>query len=157
TGSQQRRFHRLGLPDKIDDLQRIYSLALDPDLVGHLRTINDARNCLVHRQGIVQERDVNEDAALRVSWRRLACVIRGPDGERDFFPGSLVDVGETLCVSNRDVAKLFPLGTAISFSVQEFADVCWSLFLLGLSTVKLVEDWGRAHGFTLQEPQDLTG
>jgi hypothetical protein len=151
-GSQRRRFHRLGLPDKIDDLQKIYSLSLDPDLVGHLRTINDARNCLVHRQGIVQERDVNEDGALRVSWRRLALVIQGPEGERPGFPGAIVEVGETLCVSNRNVSKLFPLGTAISFSVQEFADVCWSLFLLGLSTVKLIEDWARGRGIDMQMP-----
>jgi hypothetical protein len=111
----------------------------------------------VHRQGIVQERDVNEDGALRVSWRRLALVIQGPDGERDGCIGALVDVGESLCVSNRDESKCFPLGTAISFSVQEFADVCWSLFLLGLSTTKLIEDWARERGIVLQMPQDGTG
>jgi hypothetical protein len=154
--NQRWRFHRLGLPDKIDDLKNTYNLPLDPDLVGHLRTINDARNCLVHRQGIAQERDVNEDGALRVSWRRLTLVIQGPEGERDGSPGAIIQAGETLCVSNRDVSKLFPLGTAISFSVQEFADVCWSLFLLGLSTVKLIEDWAREHGIELQMPQDGT-
>jgi hypothetical protein len=111
----------------------------------------------VHRQGIVQERDVNEDGALRVSWRRLALVIQGPEGERDGSPGAIIQAGETLCVSNRDISKLFPLGTAISLSVQEFADVCWSLFLLGNSTVKLVEDWARERGITLQMPQDSTG
>ena len=157
TVSQQQRFHRLGLPDKIDNLQKSYSLLLDPDLVGHLRTINNARNCLVHRQGIVQERDVNEDGALRVSWRRLALVIQGPEGERAGFPGAIVDVGETLYVSIRDVSKLFPLGNAISFSVQEFADICWSLSLLGLSTTKLIEDWARERGIELQMPQDDTG
>ena len=157
TVRQRQRFHRLGVPDKIDALQQTYTLPLDPDLVGHLRTINDARNCLVHRQGIVQERDVNEGGALRVSWRHLALVIQGPDGERAGFPGAIVDVGETLCVSNRDVSKLFPLGNAISFSVQEFADICWWLFLLGLSTTKLIEDWARERGIELQMPQDDTG
>lgn len=152
--SQRRRFHRLGLPDKITYLQETYRLALDPDLVRHLRSINAARNCLVHRRGIVQGDDLNEDGALRVSWRRLVFVINGADGERKCFPGSIVEAGESVCVSNRDVSKVFPLGTAISFSVQEFADVCWSLFLFGNSTTKLIEDWARAHGYELQMPQD---
>jgi len=157
TVSQRQRFHRRGLPDKIQDLHTIYSLSLDRDLVAHLLSINKARNCLVHRQGIVQEHDLNEDGALRVSWRRLAFVIQGLEGERACFPGTMVDVGETLCVSNRDVSKRFALGTAISFSVQEFADVCWSLFLLGLSTVKFAEDWARERGIVLRIPQDNTG
>jgi hypothetical protein len=157
TVLQRRRFHSLGLPHKITHLQGTYSLALNPDLVGHLLTINAARNCLVHRRGLVQEHDLNEDGALRVSWRRLAPVIQGPEGEREGVIGALVDVGESLVFSNRDVEKRFPLGTAISFSAQEFADVCWSLFLLGLSTVKLVEDWARERGIELQQPQDATG
>ena len=154
TVSQQRSFDKGGLPDKIKDLQKAYSLALDPDLAGHLLSINRARNCLVHRGGIVQDDDLNEDGVLRVSWRRLALVIRGPGSERDGFPGARFEADESLVVANRDVSKGFPLGTAISFSVQEFADVCWSLFLLALSTVKLAEDWTREHGITLQMSQD---
>jgi hypothetical protein len=145
------------LPDKIQHLQDTYSLALDPDLVRHLQSINAARNCLVHRRGLVQEQDLNEDGALRVSWRRLAPVITGAAGEREFYPGILVVPGESVGVSNRDVSKSFPLGTAIAFSVQEFADVCWSLFLFGDSTTKRVEDWARAHGYELRMPHDVTG
>jgi hypothetical protein len=157
TERQQQDFHWFGLPRKIQHLQDTYSLALDPDLVGHLLSINKARNCLVHRRGIVQGDDLNEDGALRVSWRRLALVINGADGEREGFPGSLVEADESMSVSNRDVSKIFPLGTAIAFSVQEFADVCWSLFLFGNSTTKLIEDWARAHGYELRRPQDVVG
>jgi hypothetical protein len=157
TVSQRRRFHRLGLPDKIKNLQETYSLVLDSDLVRHLLSINAARNCLVHRRGIVQEQDINEDGAMRVSWRRLALVIRSADGEREGFVGVIVNVGESVCVSNRDESKPFPLGTAISFSVQEFADVCWSLVLFGTSTTKLIEDWASERGIELQMPQAATG
>jgi hypothetical protein len=157
TVNQQRRFHRLGLPDKITNLKKTYSLSLDPDLVTHLQSINAARNCLVHRRGIVQELDLNEDGALRVSWRRLALVIAGADGEREYFPGVIVAPGERVGVSQRDASKSFPLGTAITFSVQEFADVCWSLVLFCTSTTECIADWGRAHGYTLQMPQDVTG
>jgi hypothetical protein len=154
--SEGHRFHRSGLPDKIEHLQQTYGLSLDPDLIMHIRSINAARNCLVHRGGVVQERDTNEAGALRVSWRRLTLLVSGENGEREIFPSGLIEAGESLGVAYRDASKIFSVGTAISFSVQEFADLCWSLFLFGVSTTKLVETWGVEHGFNLQMPQDTT-
>ncbi len=53
-----RRFHRLGLPDKLDFFRREYQVELPADKEADLFSINRARNCLVHRQGIVGLQDI---------------------------------------------------------------------------------------------------
>ena len=102
----------------------------------------------------MQERDTNENGALQVSWRRLALIVIGEDGEREVSPPATFEASESIGVVHRDTSKMFSVGTAISFSVQEFADLCWSLFLFGVSTTKLVENWGEERGIDLQRPQD---
>jgi hypothetical protein len=50
---ENHKFHRRGLPDKLDFLRREYSISLSKPKEEYLLSINRARNCLVHRGGIV--------------------------------------------------------------------------------------------------------
>jgi len=51
-------FHRKGLPDKLAFLRKNYSVSLPAAKEGYLLSINHARNCLVHRTGIVAFQDI---------------------------------------------------------------------------------------------------
>lgn len=52
-------FHSKGLPHKLDFLRKKYAVALPPTKEEYLLSINRARNCLVHRNGIVALQDIN--------------------------------------------------------------------------------------------------
>lgn len=60
---EARRFHRLGLPDKLDFLRREYEVTLPEDKKKDLLSLNRARNCLVHRGGVVSLRDLDVSEA----------------------------------------------------------------------------------------------
>jgi hypothetical protein len=61
------KFERLGLDLKVRELPL---LNLDQDYLDAIESITRARNCLIHRHGIVGERDCNAGSSeLHLSWR----------------------------------------------------------------------------------------
>jgi hypothetical protein len=144
--SASKRFHRLGLPDKISALGADYGLNLDPARVGHVLSVNAARNTLVHRNGIVSERDANTENGLLMRWEKLGAFLTKDGEEREVVPPMFVEAGAKIVVQSRPMEKLFALGGQIKVNVQEFADVCWTLFAFGESTKQLLEKHGRARG-----------
>jgi hypothetical protein len=142
-----KRFHRLGLPDKIKHLSHINFFQLDPELTKQILTINAARNCLVHRKGIVSERDANIDGELEVRWTKLSLYLKNESGEQEIIPPQIVEKDNIIAVKNVHISKTFAIGKKIVFSAQEFSDICWCLFLFGQSTTKCVEEIGRNNGF----------
>jgi hypothetical protein len=57
--TEGQQFHRKGLPDKLAFLRKNYSVSLPAPKEGYLISINRARNCLVHRGGIVALQDID--------------------------------------------------------------------------------------------------
>ena len=131
-------FHRLGLPDKLDHLRFEHGLLLEATLERQVLSVNNARNCLVHRRGIVSQRDLNANKKMLVEWRKLHIFLQNEDGEQEFCIGKLVEKESTVCLRVQDEQKSFALGDRISFTIQEFADVTWGLYAFGSEVVKLI-------------------
>jgi len=68
-GSGKKEFHSLGFPDKLKCLAEEFQV--ETPLGRHFLTMNKARNCLVHRNGVVAKRDCNDVDVLTVEWRSL--------------------------------------------------------------------------------------
>jgi hypothetical protein len=131
-------FHRLGLPDKLARLKNVYAVAMNVDLERHLLSINNARNCLVHRRGIVGRRDLNFEGQMVVEWRKLCLILRNDGGERELVFDQRIEQASELCLRFKDDQKRFSLGERIEFTTQEFADVTWGIFAFGSNLVDLV-------------------
>lgn len=131
-------FHRLGLPDKLTHLKSEHGLAINETLVRQVLSVNNARNCLVHRRGIVSQRDLNTTDSMLVEWRKLHVFLQDEDGEHEFVVGKLIEKESTVCIRVQDEQKAFALGARVSFTIQEFADVTWGLYSFGTELVKLV-------------------
>jgi hypothetical protein len=131
-------FHRLGLPDKLAHLKSEHGIAIDANLERHLLSINNARNCLVHRRGIVSQRDLNFDGRMIVEWRKLHLFIQNEDGEHDLVIGQIVEKESVICLRIVDERKVFAPGERVMFTAQEFADVTWGLYAFGSELVKQV-------------------
>lgn len=151
---EPKKFHRLGLPDKMEFLRKDYGAdAFLPDSADEVLSINDARNCLVHRRGIVADRDLNMPDGLLVRWRKVELVVRGPGGERVIVPPATINAGEALAGREGKASKLFRLGESVSFSPQEFAEMCWTLLWFGKTIVQRLEAYGKEQSIRFTGPQ----
>lgn len=84
--TEQKKFHRLGFPDKLGYLRTQYPVALAPDLGDKVLTINQARNCFVHRRGVVSERDTNCEDGLQVCWNTMTPYLVSEHGKVKLEP-----------------------------------------------------------------------
>ena len=144
------KFHRLGLPDKIDFLNKEYGLALDDSLVGQVLSINAARNCLVHRGGLVSTLDARNGNHLQIEWRALVILITEDGVEKEIEPPYLVKAGGQLGIATRHRTKLISVGQPIQVTAQEFTQMCWTLFLFSIACAQTLEAYGKARGIQFQ-------
>ena len=71
------KFENFSLKTKFDYLQSTYDMKL-PELTESILTINKARNCMSHRDGIVGKQDCNTNNGLNISWIKLQLgIIKG--------------------------------------------------------------------------------
>ena len=142
-----RRFHRFGLPDKFSHVQDKHNIPIDPKLREQILSVNAARNCLVHRSGVVAEQDMNSAGGLEVKWTNLDLIVRNEDGEKDLRLGEVVEKDSVIAIRNRENLKTFGIGERVLFSAHEFANITWGLFLFGNDLVQKMNDFGLKNGF----------
>ncbi len=140
------KFHRLALPDKLSKLLEEFSVSLDLNIVGAILSLNAARNCIVHREGIVGEKDASVTGKLDIRWTKPTLTITGEGGTRPVEPGGRVEAGEMVGFSNEKASKSFDLGERIEFSSAEFSEICWTFFQFGTEIQRSLSTIGKAEG-----------
>lgn len=140
------KFHRLGLPDKIEFLKKEYGLNLDETLVQQVLSINAARNCLVHRGGIVSTQDARDGDQLKIEWSALLILIMENGVEKEIEPPYLVKAGSQLGIATRHRTKSIAVGQSITVTAKEFSQICWTLFLFAMAWAQALEAHGKAQG-----------
>jgi len=123
----QTKFARSGFPDKLDALKAAFSV--EPKYPEYIKTINQVRNCLTHRRGVVTQKDCNSGNSLRVAWLGADIFLKTPKGERfsaqeskgRIFPDG-ADVEIQMDVKRE---KSFGLRSLVKFSAGELAEICW--------------------------------
>jgi hypothetical protein len=121
-----KKFHHLGFPDKLEHIKGAHNIELNDKFAEQLLSINAARNCLVHRRGIVSDPDITGNNQLQVKWTRLQLVLTNEDGEKELVFGELVEKESWVGMRSIGEMKAFNLGDAIDFSAKEFSDVTWT-------------------------------
>jgi hypothetical protein len=147
------RFHRKGLPDKIKHMQNKYGDSILPEVTKDVLSINLARNCLVHREGVVTQHDLNSEEGLLVKWRKMEVVVSGPSGERLIAGEARVEAGEQVSLRHAKAQRLFKKGEVVAFTVDEFAELSLTLTLFGFQIANNIEDYGRSHGVSFDSPK----
>ena len=126
------RRHRRGLQGKLDTLRQKFAVEIsDPS---PLVTINGARNCLVHRRGIVSREDCNDGNNMAVTWRGIDLHVETESGETvSIHPMSVPTFSNQLVVPAKgwikglycQRKKTFPIGSVVSFSAGELGEICY--------------------------------
>jgi hypothetical protein len=123
------RFDRLPLPEKFSELGELG--VSDVGLVGDIVSLNAARNCLVHRAGIVGPEDLR-DGKLVISWRRMRASLRATDGSIRLLEVPMrVEAGEVLQLRTEPVERAYVLGDALEISEEDFRDMAQTYVLFG--------------------------
>jgi len=124
---KQRRFHRLGFPQKIRVLRDEYRLPIrDLGLIHSVESLNQARNCLVHRLGFVANEDLTTDGAMEVLWRDLSVVAGDGVTMRDIGRGEIVRTGECVGAYSSTRKRRFRLRERVRFDAGEFGGICFT-------------------------------
>jgi hypothetical protein len=150
------RFNRCTLPDKFKMLAEDHGVAVDPVLEAQLRSINQLRNCLVHRGGVVGTKDLdNGTEVFEVRWRTMEFLIDEGDGPAPVEFGKTLEKGGNLCIRISDKSRTFQLGEAIELSEIEFAGMMFGLFAFGTDLVQKVSAVGVALGVVSPKPSTV--
>lgn len=154
--SGERSFHRLGLPDKFTHvIGDKHNIQIDAKLQQQILSSNAARNCLVHRNGVVTDQDIGASTALEVRWTNLDLILQNEDGEKDLVLGQIVEKDSVIAIRSRETLKTFVVGDNITFSAPEFANIAWTLFSFANDLVQKMSDFGVAHGL-VKSPEGST-
>lgn len=149
---RQAKFHRLSLKDKIEFFRTTYGLELDERTQKCFLSVNAARNCLAHRGGVVQERDVDASGCLVLTWMALIPFIEKDEQLLELTPGVPVVGPGTLGVQLQQREKRFSFGDKLAINAREFVQICWSIYFLAQALAVQLEKIGRARGIVFTEP-----
>jgi hypothetical protein len=156
VGAEAQKFHGLGLPDKLKRLREDFSVA--SELETHVLSINTMRNCLVHRLGIVADRDVDANGELAILWRSIDLVAQSPDGTHEIVlnKDTIIEAGWTVIVRVTDKRKVFRKGERIELSYEEITHTFSSLMSFATTLGQSIEGYGKRIGIRLPDPQSQT-
>jgi hypothetical protein len=152
------RFHSEGLPKKFRWLSDSYGVR--SDFTEHIITVNAARNCLVHRDGVVAPKDVEEPSKLLiVRWLAVRIDVVSPDGKvtRTMSEPGPVDEGWMVHVVTAPTSKSFPVGAQIRFTHEDLAGILLSHLMCVNTIASSVQQYAESLGFTFPPaPQQST-
>lgn len=149
--NRQQKFHRSGLEQKLSELNEKFQVAFKEDSLRCFRSLNRARNCLVHRGGRVEAADLNTDDELVVEWATY--VIQRADG-------SEIELGQPTNSSEIWMAKKlrmrkFQLGASIDFTNRDFAEFISNYSFLAQEVTPYLQEYAYRIG-ALPRPE-ITG
>lgn len=150
--AENKRFHRLGLPDKVRFLNDTYGLASDFD--SHLLSLNVARNCVVHRDGLVTPLDLNIDNQLSVTFLRVGLAAVSPNGESSPITGpQVVEAGWTIQASIGPTTRTFAVGERIQLEYDDLLGAFFSMQQYVNHLAAGLQAFGESLGLKFPDPK----
>lgn len=148
--AQKGEFDRLTFPAKVERIQKLFGDVLD-GRIRHVRTLVRARNCLVHRLGVVDERDCNEGEVLVIRWKDMELGARTPDGrEVPLMPGTVLKEGGQPFVRYVERSRQFACGERVVLTSTDLCGIWRTLEGFAYGTTKRVVDFAREKGVQLK-------
>jgi hypothetical protein len=145
------QFHRRTLPQKLEFLASHYSFTLPDDHLSEIKSINAARNCFVHRGGQVTDVDTDESRALILKWRHLQPIIVENGVATELILPYVTEKETMLGLRVAARERRFEIGSYVELELQDFSEICWTLFLFAQCCGTELEAYGRSKGFTIAQ------
>ena len=142
--------HKLPFPEKLSRLERVFGIC--SPLAPHVLSINRARNCVVHRLGLVSLLDTDPQNELVVNWITTKAVAREIETGRELVldrPGLLIERESLLDVHWVEHQKKYRLGEQIKLTRFELNSCAVTFYLFGKTCVEAIEEFVGSHGIAL--------
>lgn len=137
--TEKQKFHDFGFPRKIEHLRKQFGVA--SKLEAHVLSLNRARNCLVHRLGVVSEKDVDASGKLVMTWHSLSLIIvdNATKVETAVTQPTLIESESTLQARIGPHQREFAVGERIQLSHHEHSSTILTYYVFALEIVQALE------------------
>ncbi|WP_206637212.1 hypothetical protein [Mesorhizobium sp. M6A.T.Cr.TU.017.01.1.1] len=124
----EKKASSLNFPDLLLAVQA--QLATKLDFFEEYRSLQRARNCLEHRNGVVGHIDCDEgEGALSLKLPRLKCFTVSDGEEIEVHKNQYFEKGGTIKIKRDLRIRVFALGETVSFTAEEFSEIAMALRL----------------------------
>lgn len=160
--SQERRrkictkFEHQGFSSKLAELEKRYDL--QTGMARYFRSLNQARNCLSHRGGVVGEVDCDSDGHLHLEWLGIDAFYTEEDGTIHFVTLDTLGPIDTsgwsgdkaeLTFEMKDRSLKFENGSRIEIAPRELQEICAMGTFTCLKLHQLFVNWLIRNGVFL--------
>jgi hypothetical protein len=151
--SELSKFRKIPLIQKLGTLKKHYGLRFETTLEECILSIQRARNCLTHNQGMVTSNDFDEDGGedgLPIMWVHIE--ITKQTGGQPFVIKSKEDVGSggLYEFGSRLLKKIFKAGAQLVISPRDFTEIAFTLFIFSQTVAEAVSDHASGLGYDIQ-------
>jgi len=135
----RKKFHEMGFPAKIQHLRKQFGIA--SKFEAHVLSLNRARNCLVHRLGIVSAKDVDTTRRLIVTWHSLNLIVvdNATKHETVLSQPMVIESESTLAARIGPHRREFAIGERILFDQDEHRHTALTFYVFALEIVQALE------------------
>lgn len=147
--SRDKKFRYKGLSDKLTLLRDEFLVEVSDR--SRLESINQARNCLTHRRGIVSIEDCVGGKELVVKWIGFDIYAETPSGEIVSLQpvpqeGIYLPDGGHIMLRFSEHTKSFPLRSLVTFTPRELSEICHFVLRMTGEIMQLAEIYARKSG-----------
>jgi len=143
----RKRHNDLNFPTKVEWLKTRYGFK--GAQLADAQTLNALRNCLVHRDGIVADKDVGSSGSLSCTLLGLRMVLQDAQGQERVLEGPQVHVpeGQTAKVTFQHVSATmsFPVGSQVVLGPFDVVCVLLTLGQMGMQCSEDLSAWAATQ------------
>lgn len=146
----RKKFHEMGFPAKTEHLRKEFGVG--SKFEEHVLSLNRARNCLVHRLGIVSPKDIDVSGRLVVTWHALDFIAIDNATKRETILSEPIafESESTLAARFGPYRREFVVGDRISFDQNEHKYTVFTFYMFAL---QIVQALGRLLSEISDRPQ----
>jgi hypothetical protein len=147
-------FRTAGLPNKFMVLeQRFYTISNDKH---HILSINKARNCLTHRNGIVGKNDIDDSGELKITWVDIEILIvpkgKSPISSTNIRKGGIL-TPEGGHIESHNVTRelVFKKGDYLKFTPRQISEICLFVNSAAIQICNSSVEYSRRIGIEVRD------
>ena len=153
---QLKSFEWKGVEKQLKTLRDRFNVKTSKEI--YFKTINQVRNCITHRRGIVGVEDLGDKNCLRICWWALEPFIATPSGEIPINPqipegGIYLKDGGTICLRVVEKEREFQLGEVIKLNPNDLYEICLLVTLATEDILKSTFDFLKSTGIEIKQTE----
>lgn len=121
----------------------------------YLATLSEARNCLAHNLGIVDERRA-PDGVFTLRWLSLSVAGHGADGSiykiEEMTTDWIAPTETTVVVTVELIERHFSLNERVILDIHDLLQICFLYQIMTQRSISAAEDYLRESGIPVSEP-----